>query len=202
MEIAHPRVHAKTLPDKPALILADTGQSISYAVLVERADQAAALFAQLGLCEGDTIAILLENHLHYPELCWAAKNSGITYACVSNQSSVDDAAYVVDNCDAKLLISSNALAETAVQVAQRSRRDLQCLMLDGVCPGFKSYDSLLAIEKAVPTMGRRRGPSMLYSSGTTGRPKGVRVPLSDDPPEVPPQRLAMLQRLGGTYTGF
>ena len=232
MEIAHPRVHAKTHPDKPALILADTGQSISYAVLVERADRAAALFARLGLREGDTIAIFLENHLHYPELCWAAKNSGITYACVSNQSSVDDAAYVVDNCDAKLLISSNALADTAVQVAQRSRGDLQCLMLDGVHARFKSYDSLLAVEKAVPTMSRRRGPSMLYSSGTTGRPKGVRVPLSDDPPEVPPPRLAMLrhhfrfafdsvlihpgpfyhaapgrhmmslQRLGGTYIGF
>ena len=75
-------------------------------------------------------------------------------------------------------------------------------MLDGVRAGLKSYDSLLAIEKAVPTMCRRRGASMLCSSGTTGRPKGVRVPLSDDPPEVPPQRLAMLQRLGGTYTGF
>lgn len=190
----HPRTYGATRPHKPALILADTGESITYADLVDRADRAARLFQQLGLAEGDTIAILLENHIRYAELCWAAKNSGITYACISSQSSIEDAAYIVENSDAKLLISSAALAEIAVPVAETSRPGLRCLMLDGARPPFQSYEDLLPDEPATPLTDRRRGPSMLYSSGTTGRPKGVRTPLPDEPPEVPPRRLAMLVR--------
>jgi long-chain acyl-CoA synthetase len=194
LPIYHPRFYAAQTPDRPALIMADSGESVSYRELVDNADRAAQLFMRLGLQQGDTIAIHLENQLRYPELCWAAKNSGITYACISSQASVDDAAYIVDNCDAKLLISSKTLANTAVAVANRSRAGLHCLMIDDVVAPFKSYEQLLARESALPLTGRRRGPSMLYSSGTTGRPKGVRTPLHDEPPEAPPQRLAMLLR--------
>ena len=173
MTIPHPRFHAQRSPDKPALILADTGERISYGELVERADRAVQLFQHLGLAEGDTIALLLENHVRYPELVWAAKNSGITYVCIPSQSSVEDAAYILDNCDAKLLIGSSRLAATALAVAQRVNAGLQLLMLDGAQPPFRSYEDLLAAEEPVPLAGRRRGPSMLYSSGTTGRPKPV-----------------------------
>jgi long-chain acyl-CoA synthetase len=196
----HPRFHATQQPDRPALVMADSGLSISYGEMVANADRAAQLFQRLGLTEGDTIAIHLENQLRYPELCWAAKNSGITYACVSSQSSVDDAAYIADNCDAKLLISSKALADVAVPVALRGGTDLRCLMIDGAVLPFQSYEELIAREPAVPLPGRRRGPSMLYSSGTTGRPKGVRTPMPDDPPETPPRRLAMLIREYGLAT--
>ncbi len=193
MTVPHPRAQAERHPDKPALILADTGESISYAQLVERADRAAQLFQRLGLNEGDTIALLLENHIRYPELIWAAKNSGITYVCIGSQSSVDDAAYIVDNCDAKLLITSADLADVARPVAQRFCDRLHYLALDGVdAAPFRCYESLLRHESAVALRGRRRGPSMLYSSGTTGRPKGVRTLTPNDPPEVPPRRHALL----------
>jgi long-chain acyl-CoA synthetase len=187
----HPRFHAERAPDRPALIMADSGTMITYGEMVANADRAAQLLQRLGVDEGDTIAILLENQIRYPELCWAAKNSGITYACVSSQSSVDDAAYIVDNCDAKLLISSAAMADVAVPVALRSRRRLACLMLDRAVEPFLPYEELLSKEAAIALSGRRRGPSMLYSSGTTGRPKGVRTPTTDEPPEVPPRRLKM-----------
>lgn len=180
-------------PERPALIMADTGLSISYGQMVTNADRAAQLFRRLGLNEGDTVAIHLENHLRYAELCWAAKNSGISYACVSSLSSIDDAAYIIENCDAKLLISSKALADVAVPVALR-RPDLHCLMIDGAVDPFHSYEELLERELAAAPTGRRRGPSMLYSSGTTGRPKGVRTSLPEEPPETPPQRLALLVR--------
>lgn len=196
----HPRHHAELHPDKPALILADTGAAISYRELIDNADRAAQLFAALGLVEGDTIAIFLENHIRYAELCWAAKNSGITYACISSQASAEDAAYIVDNCDARLLISSAALAPVALAVAQHRSTPLHCLMVDGANAPFASYEEQLATMPAQPLRGRRRGPSMLYSSGTTGRPKGVRTPLADEPPEVPPRRLAMLRQRYGMDT--
>jgi long-chain acyl-CoA synthetase len=193
MTVLHPRFHAQNQPDKPALILADTGEQVSYRQLVERADCAARLFLRLGVAEGDTVALLLENHVRYAELIWAAKNSGITYVCIPSQSSVDDAAYIADNCDAKLLVSSARLATIAVGVAQRLNCGLNFLMLDGCEAPFQSYEELLAAEDPLPLSGRRRGPSMLYSSGTTGRPKGVRTPLPDAPPETPPPRQHMLQ---------
>ena len=197
MRLLHPRSQAEITPNKPALILADTGESISYSELVARADRAAQLFQRLGLQQGDTIAIWLENHIRYPELCWAAKNSGITYACISSQASVADAAYIVENSDAKLLISSRNLAEFALPVARNSNTELRCLMLDGAEAPFESYEFLLEQEQATPLKDRRRGPSMLYSSGTTGRPKGVRTALLDEGPEIPPRRFAMLQQRYG-----
>lgn len=200
MTTPHPRFHAQHRADKPALILADTGERIGYRELIERADRGARLFAQLGLVEGDTLALFLENHIRYPELIWAAKNSGITYVCISSQSSAEDAAYIVENSDARLLISSSRLAATAVPVARRAGERLQLLMLDGAQPPFQSYEDLLVNAPPLPLQGRRRGPSMLYSSGTTGRPKGVRTPLPDEPPEVPPRRHAMLQQQYGFGT--
>ncbi|MES2684308.1 MAG: AMP-binding protein [Pseudomonadota bacterium] len=190
----HPRHHAALHPDRPALVLADTGACISYRELVDNSDRAAQLFAALGLVEGDTIALFLENHIRYAELCWAAKNSGITYACISSQATVEEASYIVDNCDARLLISSAALAGVALEVARPRAPTLRCLMLDAASAPFESYETRLADMPAQPLSGRRRGPSMLYSSGTTGKPKGVRTPLLDEPPETPPRRLAMLRQ--------
>lgn len=193
--VAHPRLFVQNNPQRPALIMADTGQVLSYGQLVERSDRGAQLLTTLGLQEGDTIAIFLENHICYPELCWAAKNAGITYACIPSRSTVEEVAYIVDNCDAKLLISSIALRDTAVKVAQHLAQQCQYLMVDGEVGAFANYEVLLQACEPRPLKGRRRGPSMLYSSGTTGKPKGIRSPLPDAPPEEPPPRLAMLEKM-------
>ncbi|MGQ0621618.1 MAG: AMP-binding protein [Panacagrimonas sp.] len=193
----HPRTYAASDPQRPALILADTGEILSYSELVERADRAARLFEAQGLSQGDTLAILMENHLRYPELCWAAKNSGIAYACIGSQSSIEDAAFIVEDSDARMLITSAALADLALAVARRCGPGLRLLITDGEREPFQCYESLLAQQQPTPLSGRRRGPSMLYSSGTTGRPKGVRTPLPDDGPEIPPRRFAMLQERYG-----
>ena len=189
--IAHPRTFAQASPDKPALIMADSGLTLTYQQLVENSDRAAQAFQRLGLRQGDAIAIFLENQIRYPELCWAAKNSGITYVCVGAQLNVADASYIVRDSGAKLLISSMALADTAVGIAANVP-EIPSLMIDGVVAPFRSYETLIAKESPLPLTGRKRGPSMLYSSGTTGRPKGVHTPLPDAPPEQPPGRYPML----------
>jgi acyl-CoA synthetase (AMP-forming)/AMP-acid ligase II len=188
----HPRQVAAATPDRPALIMAESGEVLSYGALVRRADQAANLFASLGIQAGDTIALFLENNIRYAELCWAAKNSGLYYVCISSQLNTDDLDYIVTNCDAKLLMTSYALRERAAAVAARLSGDIRLLMIDGVVEPFRSYEALVESQPAEPLPDRNRGASMLYSSGTTGRPKGVRMPLEPVPPTVPPRRQSFL----------
>jgi long-chain acyl-CoA synthetase len=188
----HPRAIAEVTPDKPALIMVDQGASITYGELIHRSDQAGHLFASLGVKQGDTIAIMIENHVCYPELIWGAKNSGIRYVAVSTHLNGADAAYVIGDSGATLLITSLACAPLAVETISLLSSVPMLLMLDGAVKPFLPYERLLAEQPDTPIKGQRRGPSMLYSSGTTGRPKGVRTEFPDVPPETPPQRLAML----------
>jgi long-chain acyl-CoA synthetase len=197
----HPRAVAAVTPDKPALIVADRGESISYSELVVRSEKAANLFASLGLAEGDTVAFLLENHIRYPELIWAAKNSGLRYVCVSTHLNALDAAYVIEDCSAKLLVTSWALRAVADEALTGLTSNPVLLMIDGVARPFRSYEEAVADQPATPLVGRRRGPSMLYSSGTTGRPKGVVTAIPDVSPEVPPQRYPMLMQQYGFGSG-
>ena len=188
----HPREVAAVAPDRPALVMAETGATLTYRELVERADRAANLFAALGVKAGETIAVFLENNIRYAELCWAAKNSGLYYVCISAQLNVDDLDYIVRNCDARLLVASWALRDRAAEVAARLGGGVRLLMVDGAAPPFEPYEALLADQPAVPLPDRMRGASMLYSSGTTGRPKGVRMPLEPVSPSTPPRRQRFL----------
>jgi acyl-CoA synthetase (AMP-forming)/AMP-acid ligase II len=188
----HPRQVAAAAPDKPALIMAETGAVLTYAALATRANQAAHLFAQLGLARGDTVAILVENQIRFPELIWAAKDSGLRYVPVSTHLNGLDAAYVIEDCGARLLIASWALREVARDAAAALGGAAALLMTDGAEPPFASYEALAVAQPTWPLEGRGRGASMLYSSGTTGRPKGVRTEIADVRPETPPARFAML----------
>jgi acyl-CoA synthetase (AMP-forming)/AMP-acid ligase II len=190
--VYHPRAIAAATPEKPALIIVDQDSTITYGELVRRSDQAGHLLASLGIQPGDTIAIMMENHIRYPELIWGAKNSGIRYVAVSTHLNGSDAAYVIDDSGATLLITSKACALLAAEAIAGLAIVPKLLMIDGAAEPFMSYEALLADQPETPITGKRRGPSMLYSSGTTGRPKGVRTEFPDAPPETPPQRLAML----------
>ena len=190
--VYHPRSIAAVTPEKSALIMVDQGESITYGELVRRSDQAGHLFAALGVKQGDTIAILIENHVRYPELIWGAKNSGIRYVAVSTHLNGADAAYVIGDCGATLLVTSKACASLAAEAIYGLSRVPKLLMIDGTVEPFMPYESILEQQPDTPIEGGRRGPSMLYSSGTTGRPKGVRTEFPEAPPETPPQRLAML----------
>ena len=190
--LPHPSSFARSDPDRPAFILYEDGATLSYGALVERSARAANLLAQLGVEEGDTIALLMENNIRYPELLWAAKDSGLRYVSISNHLNASDAAYIIADCGARAVIASHAEAELAcAAVAMLAQRPI-LLMVDGAQAPFADYDGLLDGQSARPMTGRRRGASMLYSSGTTGRPKGVRTQIADVPPTVPPGRFAML----------
>lgn len=189
----HPRLVAAVDPGRIALVMDDSGETLSYGALVERADRAAHLYAALGVAAGDTIAILVENQIRFPELVWAAKNSGLRYVAVSTHLNAADAAYIVNDAGARLLIASAATAPVAREMLAMLDPVPALLMLDGAEPPFKSYEEGIAAQPPTPLEGRWRGASMLYSSGTTGRPKGIETPLDMVPPELPPPRFRIMR---------
>jgi len=193
----HPRVHARTQPDKTALVMADSGQRLSYAELDARANQVAQLLRALGLKAGDHIALLLENQLRFFELCWGAQRAGIIYTAMSTRLKAAEAAYILDNCSARLLVSSQALAAQASELLGQMPSVHTCLMLDGTVPGFESYEAALAAQPATPIADESAGGDMLYSSGTTGYPKGVFVPPDSPEVEAVPALTGICQRVFG-----
>ncbi|MBX3595041.1 AMP-binding protein [Sphingomonas sp.] len=183
----HPRHVAKRHPDRAAVVMAG-GESLSYAELVRRADQTAQLFRALGVGPGETVAFLIENSVRMAELCWAAKNSGLYYVCIATHLTANEVAYIIDNSEARLIVTSRKLAELVEGIDPAIAQ----VSIDGDAGRARDYAAALAEQPATPIPGARRGASMLYSSGTTGRPKGVRMAIEDVAPEAPPRRQAML----------
>jgi fatty-acyl-CoA synthase len=174
----YPRTHATRNPDKPALIMGGSGQVVTYGELDDRSNRLAQLWWAAGLRPGDHVAALLENHVIYLEVAWAAMRSGLYLTSVNRYLTADEAAYIVDDCGARSLVSSAALAETAVGVLERAPGVESALMVDGVAPRFDAYEDSIAAFPAEPLDDEPLGELMLYSSGTTGKPKGVSRPLS------------------------
>jgi len=194
----HPSVHAGATPDKPALIVAETGETWSYAELDRRSNRAAQLFRARGLGIGDTIAIFMDNVPDYLALTWGAQRAGLFYVCISSKLTAPEVEYIVRDSGAKLVGASIALA-SAAKILGPLIADLDRLMLGGTVAGWDDLGEALAAQPDTPIANERAGADMLYSSGTTGRPKGVRVALPEDPGIAAPNVLAMLAQ--GLY-GF
>ena len=172
----HPFHHAQTTPDKPAYIMADTGETVTYRQLDDRSNQVAQMLRAHGLKAGDHIAIILENHPRFFELCWGAQRAGIIYTAVSTRLTAGEAAYIVQDCGAKVLVISHALVGLAQALLEATPGLGTRLMLDGCITGYQPYESTLASYPAQRIADETAGGDMLYSSGTTGRPKGVFAP--------------------------
>ena len=174
----HPSRHALTTPDKPAIIMAGSGETISFAELDRRSNQVAQLLRARGIGVGDTVALCLENHPWYFALTWGAQRAGVHYVCISSRLTAPEVTYILTDSGAKLLFTSISL--TAIMDP-----------VEGMLPAvpqlrFGTSDQAgaaaqLAAMPPTPIADERAGVDMLYSSGTTGRPKGVKIPLPEDP---------------------
>jgi len=173
----HPSDHAKTQPDKPAFIMAGTGETVTYRELDERSNRGAQLFRKLGLKIGDGIAIFMENNVHYLPVCWAAQRSGLYYTCISSRLTAGEVEYIVKDCNAKVFITSKAMGALPAEVADLMP-GVKKFMLGGTAPGYDSFEEAVRPMPATPVTDETPGADMLYSSGTTGRPKGVKGALS------------------------
>ncbi len=167
---------ARQSPDKPAVIQGD--EVISYAELDARSNQLAQLFQAWGLRVGDGIAVLIGNEPRFCEFYWAALRSGLYFTPINTHLAPSEMQYIADNCDAKVFVTSNALRDAAKQFAHQLPKATYRIITDGQLDGFMSYPHVASDMPTTPIADEREGQVMLYSSGTTGRPKGVRQALS------------------------
>ena len=174
----YPGTHADTQPDKIAVVQSSTGQTLTYAALDRRSTQLARLFRENGLARGDNVALMLENHLAFFEVIWACMRSGLYLTPINHHLTASQAAYIVDNCDAKALIASASLDQSAALGAIAVRCAVK-LAIGGAIAGYADYEAALAGHSAARLDDEPLGTMMLYSSGTTGQPKGIKRPLID-----------------------
>ena len=193
----YPGVHAAKTPDKVAYRMADSGRRVTYRELEERSNRGAQLLRSLGLKRGDHVAICMENNEHYFPVCWAAQRAGLYYTSISTRLTPPEVEYIVDDCGAKVLVASRAKEELAAALAERCPGLIGRFLADGSAGGFRSWQEACAARPATPIPDESEGAPMLYSSGTTGRPKGVKHPLPEGPLGSPPPLVVGIMAMYG-----
>jgi acyl-CoA synthetase (AMP-forming)/AMP-acid ligase II len=183
--MTHPSLHARTTPDKIAYRMAESGETLTYAQLDRRSNQGAQLFRALGLKPGDHIAFLMENSLAFMEICWAAQRSGLYYTAISRYLTADEIAYIVADCGARVVITSPKCIAAVAPLRTEGAGAPRFYVTGPARDGFLSWDDALAAQPATPVADEVGGTDMLYSSGTTGRPKGIKRQAANEPITTP-----------------
>ncbi|HUF32514.1 MAG TPA: AMP-binding protein [Acidimicrobiales bacterium] len=191
----YPGMHAQQTPDKAAYVMAGSGETVTYRQLDERSNRLAHLFRAAGLRRGDSIALMLENHPRFFEICWAAQRAGLYYTAISSRLTAPEASYIVNDCGAQVFITSSAKRDVAASLLGSTPNVKVRLMLEGDAEGHDAYEAAVAEHPTTPIDDESQGVDMLYSSGTTGQPKGVKVPLPDGPVDAPSPVLVLGQML-------
>jgi long-chain acyl-CoA synthetase len=195
----YPGVHAAKTPDKVAYRIAESGRRVTYRELDERSNRGAHLLRSLGLRRGDHVAVCMENNEHYFPACWAAQRAGLYYTAISSRLTPPEVEYIVNDCGAKVMIASLEKRELAAGLAGRCPGLVGRFLVDGAAAGFADWAEACARFPATPIADESEGAPMLYSSGTTGRPKGVKHPLPEGPIGSPPALVAgIMVMYGGT----
>jgi long-chain acyl-CoA synthetase len=193
-----PSWHAAATPDVPAIVMGATGETVTYAQLEDRSARLARALRARGLGTGDHIAVVMENNRQYLEVVWAAQRSGLHYTAVNSHLGPAEVQYILDDSGADAVVASRAMAEVVAGL------DLSAIgarvVVGGDLPGFERYDDVVGAEDPGPLPDEHEGREMLYSSGTTGRPKGVQKPLPGtafgDPSAAPVQLAQAISAYG------
>ena len=180
----YPGTHAKVRSDQPAVIMASSGEIVTYGELEARTNRLAHFLRASGLRRLDHYSIFMENNIRYVETCGAGERAGLYYTCVNSFLMSEELAYILTNSESKILIASQAKRDVALAAVRQCANITLCLIVDGPGDGDKvlNFDEALAGFPDTPIADEFLGTHMLYSSGTTGRPKGILRPLPEQPP--------------------
>ncbi len=177
--------HAHLRPLQPAFIMANTGEAVTYVELEARSNRLAHLFRRHGLKRLDHYAIFMENNSRYLEACGAGERSGLYFTCVNSYLTASELAYIVNNSQSRILITSRAKLEVVREAMPQCPKLELCVVVDGA----SESDRIVGLQEATaglprtPIADESIGTAMLYSSGTTGRPKGILRPLPEQAPD-------------------
>src|SRR5258705_4741144 len=186
--------HAHLRPLQPAFIMASSGEAVTYRELDARSNRLAHLFRNGGLKRLDHYSIFMENNSRYFEACAACERSGLNHTCVNSYLTPSELAYILTNSQSRILITSKAKLDVAREALKECPKIELCIVADGE----GESDRIVGLQAATsdmpstPIADEFIGTAMLYSSGTTGRPKGILRPLPDQPPT---QRLPLFDFL-------
>ncbi len=171
--------------DNTAIIMTGSGEQLSYGDLLSRVCRLANHLKAAGFKRGDRVAVVMENNIRFFEVYWATMISGMYYTPINRYLSAEEAAYIVNDCQANVLVSSAAMADVAKAMLPSIPKCTVRLMVDGACDGFDSYEHTVSESSTDLPENPMPGAELLYSSGTTGRPKGIFRPLPE-PGKKPP----------------
>lgn len=182
----HPSCHARTQPDQPALIIADTGEVLTYRQLDERSNRFAQYLRSVGLRPGDRIGVMMRNSVEFPVVYWGATRCGVFVTMLSTHLKPAEAAYILGDSGSKLLVLSASLGEVPRTLAAERKTlipGVQTIFYadDEPISGAQPLGEALAAMPAEPVADEISGFHMIYSSGTTGRPKGIVLPFTPGP---------------------
>ncbi len=181
MEFDHPRKRVHEDPDKPAFIMATSGLTVTRGQLEEAANRCAHMLRDLGLRTGDKIAVYMENDPRFIEIASAAARSGLLYTTISTHLTVPEVEYIVNDCGAKAFFTSAARSEVAARLVDKMPNVTARMMINGTTEGYEAYEQKVSDYPVEPIADEMAGLDMLYSSGTTGRPKGIKLNLEPMP---------------------
>ncbi len=199
----YPGKYAQLFVDRPAFIMASSGEAMTYGQLEHRSNQLAHLLRAQGLQRQGHYAVFMENNSRYVESCVAGERSGLYYTCVNGYLQADELAYILNNSESKLLITSKDKLAVARQALANAPNVALCLVVGGGAEAtgqagqarVADYETSIAAHPGTPIADEWLGTAMLYSSGTTGRPKGILRPLPDNPPSQPLPLFSFLSNL-------
>ena len=177
----YPGFYAGTHPDRVATIQASTGKKTTYRELHEAALRLANVLRSAGIKPGDHVALCMENHEKYLEVVWGCHYAGTIYTACSSRLTKAELAYILNDCGAKAFITSKYKADQAQEIAGEIPGVTMRLMIDGTIDGYDSFEETVSAAPATELPDMVDGTDMLYSSGTTGMPKGVAKPFPGTP---------------------
>jgi long-chain acyl-CoA synthetase len=174
----NPLVVAEHDKHRSAIVLAGSGNSISYGELSDQMRRVAKAFLDMGLVYGDHIALMLPNGLDYHPICWGAWLAGLYFTPISTHLKEDEVEHLVSDSGSSLVICAPEFEEVMRNVRVRQPHVSHWLTTGPATEGFASLGEIAERNTPLETSADHLvGSDMLYSSGTTGRPKGIVPPL-------------------------